>query len=228
MQLLRAIMWRHPDFYAYVLPGEAPGTSDCCFKRLPETPDPSLPELVLTGPDRNISGFNIRRLSDRATVHEGASLNMGDMSISTARSSSADVVPQEGEGATMAGEPDIRTRRLQPGIGDHTDLAEAAEGAALDSSFTIRAEGAVLPLCYGAILLPYRMVPVRVSNSRYSGNYVIFQVTHTLGISEYTQRFSMRGNAVSPATGAGASAPAAAAAVTGAASASFNIQLGIF
>jgi hypothetical protein len=228
MQLLRSIMSRHPDFYAYVLPGDAPGTSDCCFKRLPESPDPALPELVLTGPERNISEFNLQRMSNRAAVHEGASLNMGDMSVRTASSSSADVVPPAGEGATIAGGSDIRTRRLPPGIGDHTDLQEAAEGAALDSSFTIRAEGSVLPLCYGAILSPYRMVSVSVSNSRYSGNYVIFKVTHTLGLSEYTQSFSLRGNAVSPAAGAGTSAPAAAAAVGGAAAVSFNIQVDIF
>ena len=228
MQLLRSFMSRRPDFYAYALPGEAPGTSDCCFKRLPKSPDPSLPELVLTGPKRNISGFNIQRMSNRAAVHEGASLNMGDMSVRTARSSSANVVPPEGEGATIAKGSDIRTRRLPPGIGDHTDLAEAAEGAALHSSFTVRAEGAVLPLCYGAILSPYRMVTVRVSNSRYSGNYVIFKVTHTLGLSEYTQRFSLRGNAVSPKTSPSASAPAVAAAVAGAADVSFNIQGDIF
>jgi hypothetical protein len=229
MQLLRSIMSRRPNFYAYVLPGSKPGTSDCCFKSLPKSPDdPSLPELVLTGPKRNISGFNVQRMSNRAAVHEGASLNMNDMSVRTASSSSANVVPPGGEGATLARGSDIRTRRLPPGIGDHTDLTEAAEGAALHSSFTVRAEGAVLPLCYGAILSPYRMVPVRVSDSRYSGNYVIFKVTHTLGLSEYTQRFSLRGNAVSPKTSPSASAPAVAAAVAGAAFVSFNIQGDIF
>lgn len=228
MQFLRSIMSRRPDFYAYVLPGVQPGTSDCCFKRLPESPDPALSDLVLTGPESNISGFNIRRMSIRASAHEGASLNMGDMSVATASSSSADVVPLEGEGATLAGESDIRIRRLPPGIGDQTDLQEAADGAALDSSFTLRAEGAVLPLCYDGILSPYRMVRARVSNSRYSGNYVIFKVTHTLGVSEYTQSFSLRGNAVAPAAGAGASGPAAAAAIAGATFASFNIQMGIF
>lgn len=228
MQLLRSIMSRHRDFYAYVLPGADPGTSDCCFKRLPESPDPALPDLVLTGPESNISAFNIRRMSNRASSHEGASLNLNDMSVTTASSSSADVVPPEGEGATLAGGADIRTRRLPPGIGDQTDIQEAADGAAFDSSFTVRAEGTALPLCFSAILSPYRMVRARVSNSRYSGNYVIFKVTHTLGISEYTQSFSVRGNAVSPSADTAASDPAASASVVGAASVSFNIQVDIF
>ena len=225
MQLLRSLMARHKDFYAYVLPGSSRGTSDCFFKKLPEKPDPALPDLVLTGPDRNIAQFNIQRMSNRAAKYEGASLSLSDKTASDTSSSSTDVAPNEGEVSTDVKPSEIRVRRLKPGIGDQTDLPKTADGAALDSSFTVRAEGSVLPLCYGAILSPYRMIKARVSNSRYSTNYVIFKVTHTLGRSEYTQKFSVRGNAVSPATSTSASAPAAAAA---AALAGFNVQVDIF
>jgi hypothetical protein len=220
MQLLRSIMRRHRDFYAYVLPGSSPGTSDCCFKKLPTSPDPALPELVLTGAHRNISEFTLRRMSTRATEYEGASLDTGDLTVSTGRSSSSDVSPADGEVATSAGESDRRTRRLPPGIGDHADLSEVAEGAALAASFNVRAEGAVIPHRFTAILSPYRMISARLSNTRYSTNYVIFKVTHTLGISEYTQGFVVQGNSVS--TGASSGAAAAAAP-----SAGFNTQGGL-
>lgn len=223
MQLLRSIMRRHRDFYAYVLPGSSAGTSDCCFKRLPASPDAALPDLVLTGTNRNIREFNLRRMSARATEFEGASLNPSDLTVSEGRSSSSDVAPPEGEGATGAGDADRRTRRLPPGIGDHADLSEVAEGAALDASFTVRAEGAVIPYRFTAILSPYRMVRARLSNTRYSANYVIFKVTHTLGISEYTQSFVVRGNSVAAETSSSAARPAAAAS----ASAGFNTQMGI-
>jgi hypothetical protein len=72
------------------------------------------------------------------------------------------------------------------------------------------------------------MVFASVSNSRYSANYVIYKVVHTIGISEYTQQFTLIGNAASPEESASASAPAAAAAVAGAAAVSFNIQVDIF
>lgn len=225
MQLLRSIMRRHRDMYAYVLPGSSPGTSDCCFKRLPTSPDSALPELVLTGPNRNINDFNLRRMSDRAAEFEGASLNMSDLTVTSGSSSSSDAAPSEGEGATSAGESDRRTRRLPPGIGDHAEVSEVADAAALDASFTIGAEGSVMPHRFTAILTPYRMVSARLSNSRYSANYVIFQVTHTLGVSEYTQRFSVRGNSVSPETSPGASLPSASA-LAGAVG--FNTQRGIF
>ncbi len=227
MQLLRSLMRRHADFYAYVLPGSAPGTSDCCFKKLPETLDPALPTLALTGPDRNMNGFHVQRVSNSAAQYEGAWLSMDDKNVSTGSSRSSETALSEGEAATAAGSSEIRTRRLPPGIGDHVGSSEAAESLARQSSYTIRAEGAVLPQCFRGILLPYRMVRANVSNSRYSAQYVIFKVTHTLGRSEYTQSFSLRGNAVTPETSTNALSPAAAVA-TGAAAVSFNIQADIF
>jgi hypothetical protein len=224
MQLLRSLMSRHRDYYAYVLPGSAPGTSDCFFKKLPEDPDPALPDLVLTGRDRNIAEFNIRRMANRAVRYESASLSMSDKSVADSTSESSAVPPAEGEAATAAPSSDVRVRRLPPGSGDHTDPSEAAEGAALNSSFTVSASGSVLPMCYGAILLPYRRLRARVSNSRYSTTYVIFKVTHTLGLSEYTQSFTVRGNTVSPQASVSASAPSPSAAI----SASFNVQVDIF
>jgi hypothetical protein len=224
MQLLRSLMSRHRDYYAYVLPGTAPGTSDCFFKKLPDDPDPALPDLVLTGRDRNITEFNIRRMANRAARYESASLNMSDKTVADSTSESSAVPPAEGEASTTAPSSDVRVRRLPPGSGDHTDPSEAAEGAALNSSFTVSASGSVLPMCYGAMLLPYRRLRARVSNSRYSTTYVIFKVTHTLGLSEYTQSFTVRGNAVSPQASVSASAPSASAAIT----AAFNVQVNIF
>jgi hypothetical protein len=224
MQLLRSLMSRHRDYYAYVLPGTAPGTSDCFFKKLPEDPDPALPDLVLTGRDRNITEFNIRRMANRAARYESASLSMSDKSVADSTSESSAVPPAEGEAATAAPSSDVRVRRLPPGSGDHADPSEAAEGAALNSSFTVSASASVLPMCYGAILLPYRRLRARVSNSRYSTTYVIFKVTHTLGLSEYTQSFTVRGNAVSPQASVSASVPSPSAAIA----ASFNVQVNIF
>ena len=228
MQLLREITTRNPGFHAYVLPGETAGTSDGCFKKLPETPDLGLPPMFLTGPDQNISAFRIQVNSARAATVEGAHLSMRNKTVTQVSVGHADTKPTTGENATSGTATSVRRRRLPPGIGDHTDLQEAATGAAQESAFTLRAEGSVIPACYGAVLSPYRMVFVSVSNSRYSTNYVIYKVVHTLGISEYTQQFTMIGNAVSPEESLSAAAPAAAAAIAGSAAVSFNIQVDIF
>ncbi len=227
MAMLQTLVARNRGFKAYVLPGDAPGAPIGCFKRLPSEAD-DLPALYLTGEDRNLAYFNVSQNSRRAARIRGDHLSTQDFSVSSGDASFSEHVSPDGESATSLSDAMVRQRRLPAATGDHIDSQEAAEGAALASSYTLSAEGSVLPQCYGAILTPYRMVPVRLSNSRFSTDYVIFRVTHTLGRSEYTQSFSLRGNTVSPAAGSSASIPAAAAAVGGAAAVSFNVQIDIF
>ena len=229
MEMLRSIAARYQNYHAYVLPGPTAGTSIGCFKKLPENPDSGLLAMFLTGSDQNISGFNIQENAARATKVVGSHLSMSDKKVTTVTAGPADTKPPTGESSTSDASAVFRTRRLPPGIGDHTGLQEAATGAANESAFTLRGEGSVIPTCYGAVLSPYKMVFASVSNSRYSTNYVIYKVVHTIGISEYTQQFTVIGNAVLPEESPSASAPAAAAAaVAGAAAVSFNIQVDIF
>jgi hypothetical protein len=224
MQMLRSIASRYSNYHVYVLPGSSAGISKGCFKKLPTEPDSGLPVAYLSGPNRNIAEFNIRRNSDRATRVEGAHLSMSDKSVTTASAGPTDDLGSDSEGATHGEDADLRLRRLPPGIGDLTDLDAAAGGMAEASGFTLSAEGSVIPAIFNAILSPYKMISVRVSDSRYSTGYVINRVVHTLGISEYTQSFSVLGNAVSPRTNPSASTPSAAAALAVA----FNVQMGIF
>jgi len=228
MQILRSIASRYGNYFAYVLPGEAAGASIGCFKKLPVEPDPTLPELTLLGDCRNLAEYNVRENANNASTIEGATLSFSDKSVATGSSSYRDATLLEAESATDAPETETRKRRLPPGHNGLTDPQTAAEGAAAMSGFTLTADGSVLPLRYTGILRPYLMVPVRLSDTRYSANYVIFKVVHTLGLSEYTQSFTMRGNAVSAAKSASAGQPALSAAVAGAAAVSFNIQVDIF
>lgn len=224
MQMLRELRSRHPSFHVYVTPGQSPGTSDMHFTEFPDQPDPAIPDMYLSGPDQNLSEFRVQRTSTGATRVEGAHLSTGDKTITSADVGPNDRPPATGEPASSDTPADTPTRRLPPGIGDVADIHEAAESTAAASAYTLSADGSVLPMCYPAVLSPYRMARVFVSNSRFSGNYVIFKVTHTLGVSEYTQSFSMRGNAVAAEDGPSASLPAPAAAI----SASFNVQVNIF
>ncbi len=228
MQMLRSIASRYGNYFAYVLPGETPGASIGCFKKLPDAVDPSLPELTLLGDSRNLAEFNVRENASTASTVEVAVLSFSDKSVATGTSSYRDTTLTDGELSTTAPESETRKRRLPPGHSGLTDPQAAADGAAAMSSFTLTADGSVLPLRYTGILRPYRRVPVKLSDTRYSSSYVIFKVVHTLGISDYTQSFTMRGNTVSPAKSASAGLPAPSASVAGAAAVSFNLQGNIF
>lgn len=222
MQILRSLAMRHGNFYAYVLPGKEAGKSIGCFKKLPETLDENLPELKMFGADRNLAEFNVRQNANVSSDIEATSLSLRDKSVVTHVSKFRDATLLDKEAATDFSAENQPKRRLPPGHSDTTNLEDAAKGKMEKSSFTLEADGSVLPLRFTSILSPYRVVKVCLSESRFSTNYVIFKVTHTLNRSNYTQSFSMKGNAVSAKSGA--SLPQASAS----ASASFNVQAGIF
>lgn len=221
MQMLRSLAARYQNYYAYVLPGKKPGASIGCFKKLPNVPDEKMPPLYMFGEKRNLAEFNVRQNSQSASEIEGASLSFSDKGVATAKKSYRDATLLGDEVATNAPAGDVKKKRLPPGHNDLTDIEGAAAGEADASGYTLKADGSVLPLRYTGILVPYKVVPVRLSDSRYSGNYLIFKVTHTLGRSEYTQSFNMRGNAVSPPKAAGPSVPAPSASM------SINVQFGV-
>lgn len=224
MQMLRSIAARYGEFHAYVLPGETVGASKGCFKAFAQLVDPALPVMYLSGPNRNITGFQIERNAARASRVEAAHLSFGDLSVTTAHAGPGDAVAPGASSASSVDDAEIRLRRLPASIAGLTDLDAAVSGMASMSGYTLRAEGSVNPAAYRGILSPYRKVAVRVSDSRYSTDYVIYKVVHTLGISEYTQSFNVIGNAASADDGSAASAPHAAAE----ASVEFNVQMGIF
>lgn len=223
MQFLRVLARRHENYYAYVLPGENPGESIGCFKKLPEETD-GLPALYLLGEDRNMRDIRFRNNGSAPSKVTASALSLRDKQVTSHTASYNDETPPKGETATQATGENLTTRRLPPGRSDTVSLESAVSGAAQTSAYSIEATGSTLPLCYSGVLTPYRMVPVRVSDSRYSTDYVIFKVTHTLTRSHYTQSFTLRGKAVSEKKGASATSPAASAS----ASVSFNIQVSIF
>jgi hypothetical protein len=211
MQMLRSIAKRYGDYHAYVLPGNLPGVSIGCFKKLPSVVDKSIPPLSMFGECRNLDEFNIRENSLGISEFTGTTLRFSDKTFKTRTSSS--------HGAALLGSdpsPHVKgdalgAKRLPPGLSNLIDLERATEGWAAASGYLYTAEGSVLPLRYPGILRPYALVPVQLADSRYSGNYVISKVTHTLGRSEYKQSFAMIRNAVSDSKNKNDLAPAAAA-----------------
>jgi len=225
MQILRALAERYGNFYAYVLPGKNVGKSIGCFKTLPKLSDENLPPLVMFGEDRNLAEFNVSQNPQTASDVVAATLNLRDKSVTTASSSYRDSTLLGEEAATGYNEQNVKKKRLPPGRGSLVDLESATKGEVEKSSFTLEAEGSVLPLCYDGVLSPYRMVPVLLSDSRFSTNYVIFKVVHTLTRSHYTQSFKMKGNAVSnKKDGTVPSVPQASAVIA----VGFNAQVNIF
>lgn len=201
MQILRSLARRHGDFFAYVLPGENAGESIGCFKKIPTQPDESLPALVMFGEDANISEFKVKESARKPAEFQAATLSLRDKSVTTGTFNYLDAELLGDEAATNASDENVSKKRLPPGQNDSVDLEGAIAGEATRSGYSLEASGSVLPDVYAGILSPYRVVPVRLSDSRFSTNYVICKVVHTISQSEYTQSFSVKGNSVSAAGG---------------------------
>jgi hypothetical protein len=204
IELLRALA-RRQDMHAYVLPGPAPGKSIGAFKKLPTRGD-GLPDMVLTGPDRNIRRFDVKNEATRPGRTEGYAISLTDKKV-VKRTSSFRKVDRLGKEPGLAKEADAGTYLLPPDLVDSVDLEAAVQAGTNASSYQFEASGALLTECYGEVLTPYRVVTATGVNGRLSGDYVVTGVTHRLTRAAYEQTFRLLRNARSSGAGGGGGLP---------------------
>ena len=205
MQYLRDLARRNRNYHAYVLPGPRPSRSVGCFKPFPTETD-GLPPMVLLGSDRNIEAFSVINQSQSPSGVQAATVGIAHDRVQTSTASFRDATLM-GDEPPDAGDQSPATVLLPPGQTDRVDLDHATKGAAAESGYSLHASGRTSPLCYRSVLAPYRCVLVKMSDSQYSGKYVIVRVTHTLTRSLYTQSFALKGNSISSGAGGGLSLP---------------------
>jgi hypothetical protein len=75
-------------------------------------------------------------------------------------------------------------------------LQTYAQGVVDRSTWAISAEGELNTVAYGGLLRAKRTVLVRGAGSLYSGTYFVERVLHTFTGSGYTQRFTLKRNAL--------------------------------
>lgn len=222
-QFLRELARRHENWHAYVLPGEEPGKSIGAFRKYRTEPD-GLPPMLLLGDDRNIAEFNVTNNPRNPCVVRTSTLAISDKSVRTSTASYRDSTLLGDRPANDSDAGDEATCLMPPTLGDLVDPDSATGGASSASGYSSEATGSVIPHCYTGVLSPYRVVLVRISDSKLSGKYLITKVTHTLTRSTYTQAFEMKGNGFTEEDPASANAPQASAS----AGVSFNVQVSIF
>ena len=194
MQLLKKLAKRH-EFHAFVLPGKNPGKSIGIFKSLPAQSESYQP-LILLGISRNIISFNITVDYQKPANFSASKVNITDKKILSAKSVFSDI-DLLGDKSIIGKDIDSSSRFVLPGFGESTDLNTISQAKALNSSYSITVNGKIIQDTYPDILQPYKIIIVQLSNSKYSGNYLIKKVTHTLNRSNYSQSFTLIRNAVS-------------------------------
>ncbi|MGN6105672.1 MAG: hypothetical protein ACTHU0_11250 [Kofleriaceae bacterium] len=181
--------------HVFVRPGAQPGRSIGCLKRLDVRRSPRLPTLVLVGPKRNVDELHVRSDGMLGARHAGARLDIGDLAVKTYTSSWKDLA--------LLGDEDAIDDAEQLGLDlvDSVDAAlydlqEAAEQRQQRASYLMVATGSVRAGCYGGVLTAYDVVAVSGADEKLCTKFVIREVTHTLGRSEYRQDFTLIANSV--------------------------------
>jgi hypothetical protein len=199
MQYLRKMAKRR-NMHAYVLPGEQPGQSIGMFKKFPATKD-GLPDMILTGPKRNIGRFDVKNLATQAGTAVSYSVSLTDKKVVK---KTADPKQTDTTGSEPAEKPaNTGTYLLPPHAANSTDLHSAVQSKTDKASYQFDVSGVLFTECYGKPLTPYRLVTATGVNGRLSGDYIVTGVTHTLNRDAYKQTFRLTRNARS--SGAGAS-----------------------
>jgi hypothetical protein len=204
METLRELA-RCVEMHVYVLPGAQAGKSRGRFKRFPTRKD-GLPDLVLTGKDRNVATLRVSNDATSPGAHRGATLQLTDRGLQEASSSMQDLTLL-GTDMPLEGGVDPAQRLLSPECVRLAGADAAARAATNRTSYCFKAEGSVVSNCYPGVLSPYRLVTVCGLNGRLSGDYLLTKVTHTLNRNFYGQAFSLARNARSAGTGSGGGGP---------------------
>jgi len=186
------------NMHAYVLPGSDLGKSIGVFKKYPTAKD-GLPDMILTGPDRNIGSFNIRNMGTEPGTAVSFSVSLSDAKV-VKKTSDANQTDRTGEKAAEKA-PNAATYLLRPDDASAADLDSAVQARSDRSSYQFEVTGDLYTECYGKPLTPYRLVTVKGVNGKLSGDYIVTSVKHVLNRDTYKQAFGLTRNAVSAGTG---------------------------
>ncbi len=200
MHLLRFLA-KQNGFKVYVLPGNNPGQSIGVFKPLPSVQG-NLPVLTLLGTDRNIKKFSINDDAQKPSLFTASSLSVKDKTTISTQSNFYDI-NLLGDASSAGAEVNSSNIFALPNTGESVSPDISVEANAERASYSITATGEILEGIYTAVLHPYTIIPVLLGSSKYSGNYLIEKVTHTLNRSNYLQSFTLLRNAVSSNSGSG-------------------------
>lgn len=156
------------------------------------------PQGVLTvnmGQDTNVSAFTVRNDMLRPTTVKVKGLEVESLSDQPAESQqqSDDAM---GSGTALAAERPRVVLLTGNGLARAGELQTAAQAVVDRSGWAIRAEGELNASTYGAVLRAKRTVSVRGVGRVLSGTYYVDRVLHIFTSEGWTQRFSLRRNAV--------------------------------
>lgn len=194
IQFLRQLGHRN-DYECYVELNPLTGVIEGHFHKpqLNQTPQGVL--SVNMGEATNVNSFNARYDMLRPTKARVTGLDIETHSEQPAQAESQSL-------DTLGSEPSLngdRPRQIllsQTGLARTGELQTYAQAITDQSAWAITANGELNTVAYNGILRAKRPVNVRGAGRQFSGIYYVEQVSHIFTGDSYTQRFTLRRNAM--------------------------------
>jgi len=161
--------------------------------RLEQSPQGVL--SVNMGEATNVNSFNARYDMLRPTTAQVTGLDIETQSDQPAQAARP-ALPGLGKQPALNGDRPRRVLLSQTGQARTGELQTRAQAVADRSAWAITADGELNTVAYGGILRAKRPVNVRGAGKQFSGTYYVRKVLHTFSGDSYTQRFTLRRNAL--------------------------------
>ena len=186
---------RRNGFECYVESNAQSGQVEGHFHapRLEQTPQGVL--SVNMGEATNVNAFSARFEMLRPVTAQVTGLDIETQSDQPAQ---ADSSARRGLGSNASLTAD-RPRRVllnRTGMGQTGELQAYAQAVVDEAAMAIRAEGDVNTVAYGRLVRAKRPISVRGAGRQFSGLYYVEKVLHTFAGEGYTQRFTLKRNAL--------------------------------
>ena len=156
------------------------------------------PQAVLSvnlGSATNVDGFEARYDMLRPVTVDAGSLDTEDEDEQRVQADQPSLRALGKAGAS----PDDQPRKVLltgTGLSQAGELQTYAQAVVDDSAWAMTAEGELDTALYGEVLRAKRPVLVRGAGQRFSGTWYVERVLHTFTADGYTQRFTLRRNAL--------------------------------
>ncbi len=157
-----------------------------------------MPQGVLSvnmGQATNVNSFNARYDMLRPTTAQVTGLDIETQSDQPAQVQSLGLMEQ-GSKPALNGDRPRRVLLSRTSLAQTGELQTYAQAVVDRSAWAITADGELHTVAYGGILRAKRPVNVRGAGRQFSGIYYVEKVLHTFTGDGYTQRFTLRRNAL--------------------------------
>lgn len=150
---------------------------------------------VNMGQATNVNSFNARNDMLRPTTAQVTGLDIETQSNQPAQARSTGLAEQ-GSNPVLSSERPRRVLLSRTSLAQTGELQTYAQAVVDRSAWAITADGELNTVAYGGLLRAKRPVNVRGAGRQFSGTYYVEKVLHTISGEGYTQRFTLRRNAL--------------------------------